>query len=119
MLRKEKVGRVREERKNVQSDCARVQNVHREQERERASDVVNGCKLIAVMWILIPINQGQCGLRCHLYMAGKRQDGALIWETHTHTYWHTHMCTNTQTYTHTTILIKHPNLSNLYVEQEI
>lgn len=49
-----------------------------ESTKERASDVVNGCKLIAVMWILIPINQGQCGLRCHLFMAGQRHKGALI-----------------------------------------
>lgn len=49
-----------------------------ESTKERASDVVNGCKLISVMWILIPINQGQCGLRCHLFMAGQRHKGALI-----------------------------------------
>lgn len=44
-----------------------------ESEKERASDVANGCKLIAVMWILIPINQGQCGLLCHLCTAGKKK----------------------------------------------
>lgn len=43
-----------------------------ESKKERANDVANGCKLIAVMWILIPINQGQCGLLCHLCMVGKR-----------------------------------------------
>lgn len=46
-----------------------------ESEKERASDVANGCKLIAVMWILIPINQGQCGLLCHLCAAGKKGSG--------------------------------------------
>lgn len=47
-----------------------------ESQKEGASDVVNGCKLIAVMWILIPINQGQCGLWCHLCTFRKRQEGA-------------------------------------------
>lgn len=46
-----------------------------ESEKERASDVANGCKLIAVMWILIPINQGQCGLLCHRCTAGKKGSG--------------------------------------------
>lgn len=46
-----------------------------ESEEERASDVANGCKLIAVMWILIPINQGQCGLLCHRCTAGGKRLG--------------------------------------------
>lgn len=46
-----------------------------ESEKERASDVANGCKLIAVMWILIPINQGQCGLLCHCCTAGGKRLG--------------------------------------------
>ena len=46
-----------------------------ESKTARANDVANGCKLIAVMWILIPINQGQCGLLYHLCMVGKSQGG--------------------------------------------
>lgn len=49
-----------------------------ESEKERASDVANGCKLIAVMWILIPINQGQCGLLCHLCTAGGKGCGGRV-----------------------------------------
>lgn len=46
-----------------------------ESEKERASNVANGCKLIAVMWILIPIYQGQCGLMCHRCTAGGKRLG--------------------------------------------
>lgn len=53
--------------------------------KERASDVANGCKLIAVMWILIPINQGQCGLLCHLCAAGGKGWGGR---------WGRHNCTH-------------------------
>lgn len=60
----------------------------RARKTKRASDVVNGCKLIAVMWILIPINQGQCGLRCHSPGGGRREAGR-----HTNTKQHTCCCT--------------------------
>lgn len=55
--------------KEIEQEC----KMSTESEKERASDVANGCKLIAVMWILIPINQGQCGLLCHRCTAGGKR----------------------------------------------
>lgn len=79
MLRWEKVlEQVEEAKKCSNRLCESAKRPQRARKKERASDVVNGCKLIAVMWILIPINQGQCGLWCHLFMAGQRHKGALI-----------------------------------------
>lgn len=62
-----------------------------ESKKERASNVVNGCKLIAVMWILIPINQGQCVLLWHPCMGRGSRDltdtgtGINMQHMHTHT----------------------------------
>lgn len=82
--------------------CKSEKCPQRARKKRRASDVVNGCKLIAVMWILIPINQGQCSLRCHPCMAGKKTGGSLdLIDTHSHT--HIHVYTNTKIYTHTAI----------------
>jgi len=60
-------------------------DVSTESRRGRASDVVNGCKVIAVMWILIPINQGQGGLRCRGGAVEKGQEILAPTDTHSHT----------------------------------
>lgn len=75
----ERRGRRRRRRRKRKTGALKVivpeRKMSAESERERAGDVANGCKLIAVMWILIPINQGQCGLLCHRCTAGGKRWG--------------------------------------------
>lgn len=65
-----------------------------ESKTERTNGAVNGCKLIAVMWTLIPINQGQCGLLCHLCVVGKGGGGLQIYM---------YICNSVEIYSHNVI----------------
>lgn len=61
-------------RKETRSKCRRAgaERPQRPRRRER-SRVDSGCKLIAVMWILVPANQGHVALLWCLDVIGKKR----------------------------------------------